>query len=127
MNTPVTGALRWVLRIEALAVLLVSAWAYSRWGGTWAQFALCFLLPDVAFLGYLVSARVGAVAYNLTHSYASAFTLLAGGVLGAQPLALSMALIWIAHIGFDRALGYGLKYSAGFGFTHLGVLRLGKL
>ena len=33
-------------------------------------------------------------------------------------------MIWLAHIGFDRALGYGLKYSAGFGFTHLG--RIGK-
>jgi hypothetical protein len=31
----------------------------------------------------------------------------------------------MAHIGIDRALGYGLKYSAGFGFTHLG--RIGKV
>ena len=30
------------------------------------------------------------------------------------------ALIWIAHIGLDRALGYGLKYATGFGDTHLG-------
>ena len=42
----------------------------------------------------------------------------------ASPLTLSIAMIWLAHIGFDRALGYGLKYSAGFGFTHLG--RIGK-
>ena len=27
-------------------------------------------------------------------------------------------------IGIDRALGYGLKYTAGFGLTHLG--RIGK-
>ena len=33
-------------------------------------------------------------------------------------------MIWLAHIGIDRALGYGLKYSTGFGFTHLG--RIGK-
>jgi hypothetical protein len=26
-------------------------------------------------------------------------------------------MIWLAHIGFDRALGYGLKYSSGFGVT----------
>jgi hypothetical protein len=38
----------------------------------------------------------------------------------AWPIAGSVALIWLAHIGFDRALGYGLKYKAGFGFTHLG-------
>jgi hypothetical protein len=32
------------------------------------------------------------------------------------------ALIWCAHIGFDRTLGYGLKYAEGFGYTHLGRL-----
>ncbi|MDU3890869.1 MAG: DUF4260 family protein [Serratia liquefaciens] len=32
------------------------------------------------------------------------------------------ALIWGAHIGFDRALGYGLKYASGFADTHLGGL-----
>jgi hypothetical protein len=37
----------------------------------------------------------------------------------------SIAMIWLAHIGFDRALGHGLKYANGFGFTHLG--RIGKL
>jgi hypothetical protein len=41
-----------------------------------------------------------------------------------EPLTLSIAMIWLAHIGFDRALGYGLKYQAGFGFTHLG--RIGR-
>ena len=41
-----------------------------------------------------------------------------------SPLILSIAMIWLAHIGFDRALGYGLKYASGFGFTHLG--RIGK-
>ena len=50
--------------------------------------------------------------------------LMAAGFGFASPLTLSIAMIWLAHIGFDRALGYGLKYSAGFGFTHLG--RIGK-
>ena len=39
-------------------------------------------------------------------------------------LQLALALIWLAHIGFDRLLGYGLKSTEGFGFTHLG--RIGK-
>jgi hypothetical protein len=51
-------------------------------------------------------------------------TLMIAGFLGSMPLVLSIAIIWLSHIGFDRALGYGLKYSAGFGFTHLG--RIGK-
>ena len=31
----------------------------------------------------------------------------------ASPLMLSIAMIWLAHIGIDRALGYGLKYRPG--------------
>lgn len=37
---------------------------------------------------------------------------------------MAAGLIWSAHIGFDRALGYGLKYASGFGATHLG--RIGR-
>jgi hypothetical protein len=48
---------------------------------------------------------------------------LSGLVLHA-PLVLPIALIWANHIGVDRLMGYGLKYSDGFGWTHLG--RLGK-
>ena len=121
-ETPVSGGLRWLLRGEALAVLLMCLWAYSRWGGSWAQFALLFLLPDIALLGYLAGARMGAVAYNFTHSYIGALALLAWGA-HAQPLFTAPALIWLAHIGFDRALRYGLKYNAGFTYTHLGWLK----
>ena len=39
------------------------------------------------------------------------------------PLFLRTALIWFAHIGLDRALGFGLKFPLGFRVTHLGVLR----
>jgi hypothetical protein len=47
------------------------------------------------------------------------------GFANFSPLILLIAMIWLAHIGFDRALGYGLKYESGFGFTHMG--RIGKL
>jgi hypothetical protein len=46
------------------------------------------------------------------------------GVLHSQPAALGAGLIWCTHIGLDRALGYGLKYSTGFQYTHLG--RIGR-
>jgi hypothetical protein len=32
---------------------------------------------------------------------------------------LALSLIWIAHIGFDRMLGFGLKYPTVFKDTHL--------
>jgi len=58
------------------------------------------------------------------HSYMTPMILMVAGFAMASPLVLSIAMIWLAHIGIDRALGYGLKYSAGFGFTHLG--RIGR-
>lgn len=86
-------------------------------------FAALFLAPDVAFLGYLAGPRVGAAAYNTTHSTLGPLALAAIGVLYA-PDAMPLALIWLAHIGFDRALGYGLKYGSAFADTHLG--RVGR-
>lgn len=107
-----------ILRLEGLGLLVISVYAYSLLKGPWGIFALCFLLPDLSFLGYLVRADVGAAAYNALHS-----TLLPIAVgLAAGPIAYPYLLIWLAHIGFDRALGYGLKYSTGFGDTHLGRL-----
>ncbi|KKB35215.1 hypothetical protein QY97_01956 [Bacillus thermotolerans] len=34
-------------------------------------------------------------------------------------MVLAVGLIWSAHIGMDRAIGYGLKYSTHFKDTHL--------
>ena len=77
-------------------------------------------MPDVSFLGYLGGPRVGALTYNAAHSTIGPIALLSAGALTDSELVVSLALIWAAHIGLDRAIGYGLKYGAGFGFTHLG-------
>ena len=58
-----------------------------------------------------------------TAKAAGAMGLLVGLFVPYEP-AVAVALIWLAHCGIDRALGYGLKYQAGFGFTHLG--RIGR-
>ena len=122
----VTGGVRKLLQLEGAAVLAISVAAYAQWGQGWGLFALLFLLPDMAFLAYLAGPRAGAAAYNATHAYLGALALLAAGMLGAQPLVLALGLIWCAHIGFDRMLGYGLKYSVGFRSTHLGDVGRGS-
>jgi Domain of unknown function (DUF4260) len=119
-----TGAVRTVLRVEGLSVLLAAAMAYSQVGLGWGTFALFFLTPDLSFLGYLAGSKAGAVSYNLAHSYIGAICCLATGFALTEPTLLSAGLIWCAHIGFDRAFGYGLKYAEGFSFTHLG--RIGR-
>jgi hypothetical protein len=97
---------------------------YGVWDGSWWIYAALFLAPDLSFVGYLGGPRFGALLYNAAHSYMAPMALMTAGFVMAEPLVLSIAMIWLAHIGFDRALGYGLKYANGFGFTHLG--RIGK-
>ncbi len=118
------GVVRVVLRLEGLCVLVAASVAYSKFGLGWGTFALFFLTPDLSLLGYLAGPKVGAVSYNLAHSYSGAVVCLAAGLVFTASTILSVGLIWCAHIGFDRALGYGLKYSDGFSFTHLG--RIGR-
>jgi len=75
-------------------------------------------------LAYLVNPKIGAAAYNAVHTTVLYGPLAACGYLAGLPVALAVGLIGLAHVGFDRLLGYGLKYPLGFGYTHLG--RVGK-
>lgn len=121
MNTvghPVRG---W-LRLEGGVLLAVSVAAYVGVDGGWLRFALLFLLPDLSFLAYLAGPRVGAAGYNVAHSYALPLALIVTAEVLGQMGLLMVALIWLAHIGFDRLLGYGLKYPSGFRDTHLGQI-----
>jgi len=117
-----TSEILTLLRLEGAAVCAAAIFAYANTGSSWPLFSLLFLSPDLSFIGYLAGPRIGAAIYNSAHSYAGAVVLWgAGGVVHA-PLLSTLALIWIAHIGFDRALGYGLKLSTSFNETHLGLI-----
>jgi hypothetical protein len=120
----VTGGVRTLLRLEGLTLFAGMTLLYAVWDGSWWVYAILFLAPDLSFLGYLAGPRPGAIVYNAAHSYMAPMALMTTGFALSSPLVLSIAMIWLAHIGIDRALGYGLKYSAGFGFTHLG--RIGR-
>jgi len=123
-NGAVTGGVKILLRLEGLTLFAGMVLLYAVWGGSWWIFALLFLAPDLSFIAYLLDARTGAIVYNAAHSYMLPAALMTLGFALRDPLTLSIAMIWLAHIGIDRALGYGLKYEAGFGFTHLG--RIGR-
>ncbi len=81
---------------------------------------MLFLTPDISFLGYLSSPRIGALSYNLVHSYIGPLTLLAASF--SVPRLAAFAIIWLSHIAIDRLLGYGLKYATAFSDTHLGTI-----
>ena len=123
-QAPPPGGCGRLLRLEGLTLFVGMTLLYAVWDGSWWVYAILFLAPDLSFLGYLAGPRPGAILYNAAHSYLAPMALMTTGFALSAPLVLSIAMIWLAHIGFDRALGYGLKYFAGFAFTHLG--RIGR-
>jgi Domain of unknown function (DUF4260) len=109
-----------LLRIEGAFDLTLSLIFFQAIHGNWLLFVLLLLAPDLAMLGYLRGARVGTVCYNLVHTLAVPFLIIAYAYLTKSLWLLPYALIWTAHIGLDRMLGFGLKYPTGFRDTHLG-------
>jgi len=109
-------------RVEA-AVLFGVSLALYMWFDfpTYIFFSLLFVF-DLSMLGYFIDDRTGALLYNLGHSIAWPLGLFWYSVFYDSSVAFAFGLIWLAHIGMDRALGYGLKFSTGFNHTHLGKL-----
>lgn len=118
----VTGAPVLLLRAEGGALALAAVAGYAHFGSGWWMFALLLLAPDLSMLGYLAGPQVGAHVYNAAHTTVVPLALGVVGALAGAAVAVAVALIWLAHIGIDRALGYGLKYPDRFGHTHLGFV-----
>lgn len=111
-------------RIEATAMLLAAVAAYARLDFSWGAFAACFFIPDFSMVLYFVNPRVGGAAYNLAHFFLFPVIIGAVGVLGDIAGAQQAALLWGAHIAFDRAIGWGLKYEQSFCHTDMGLKEL---
>jgi hypothetical protein len=108
-----------LLRAEGVVLLALSVLLYRMNGESWLLFGVLLLAPDLSMLGYLAGPKVGAPLYNAFHTYAFPAVVGALGMIFASPLTIAVALIWFAHIGMDRTLGYGLKYPTTFKDTHL--------
>lgn len=109
-----------VLHAEGLGVLMAACVAYHKLGASWIEFAVLFLAPDISMIGYFFGKKLGAFSYNVAHTYLVPFLLGFIAYVANLPVLAPIAVIWIAHIGFDRLLGYGLKYETHFKDTHLG-------
>ena len=116
----VVGAPRRWLGLEGLVLLAGALIAYSTLGQPWWLVPAGILVPDIAMSGYVAGTRLGAHLYNLAHATLLPAVMLGIGYWQADRLLMALALIWLAHIGLDRLLGMGLKYSDRFTHTHLG-------
>ena len=113
----VVGQPRFWLGLEAAIALLLITAIYHINGYSWLLYAVVFFMPDISIFAYLLNTRTGAVCYNALHNYVLPMVLLV--ICHLAGLSLAIPLIWSAHVAFDRAFGYGLKYDQGFTFTHL--------
>jgi hypothetical protein len=109
-----------LLRLEGLAIGTAAIALYFHEDFGWILFVALILAPDVSFVAYVFGPKVGAVAYDAVHTEIFPVALGTAGIVGDSVVATKLALIWLAHIGVDRLLGYGLKYPTAFKDTHLG-------
>lgn len=109
---------RLLLHLEGAAVLITALIFYGQNGYSWWLFALLLLAPDLSAVGYLHSQAIGSLCYNTVHTYVLPIALVVLSLLLNWELGLQLAFIWLAHIGMDRLVGYGLKYPDGFKITH---------
>ena len=110
---------RWLLHLEGACILALAVVVYHAGHFRWWMFAALLLAPDLAMLAYLANVKIGAALYNLVHTEAGPILLLVVCVVVPLPVLQPYALIWLAHLGMDRTLGYGLKYPTRFKDTHL--------
>ena len=113
-----------ILRAEQVAMGLAGIVVYVGLGGSGLLLVPLLLAFDVSMVGYLAGPRVGSITYNAGHNLVIALLALGIGWWAGLAWLQLLAALWVAHVGFDRALGYGLKLPTDFRDTHLG--RIGR-
>jgi len=108
-----------LLRLEGIGVLAGAVVAFGWLDESWWIFVVLLLVPDLGLVGYAFGPRTGAIAYDLTHTSIGPIALAVVAVATDDTFLGALAATWLAHIGMDRALGFGLKYPTAFKDTHL--------
>jgi hypothetical protein len=117
VNVPI-----WFQRLEGAALFIAATLIYFNDDLGWAIYILLLFTFDASMVGYALNPRIGAILYNAVHSLIGPALLTPFYLWSSEPWLLGLICLWVAHIGLDRALGYGLKLTSGFRHTHLGEI-----
>jgi len=112
------------LRIEEVFMFGLGVYLFALLNMDWWWFPALILLPDIGMLGYLKSAKIGAITYNLFHHKGAAIAMYLLGIYLENYILQLIGIILFSHSAMDRMLGYGLKFEDSFFNTHLG--KIGK-
>ncbi len=111
---------RVLLRLEGAAVAVAALSIYLHEDYSLLLLAVLALAPDLSAIAFAAGPRAGTIAYDAVHTTSVPVLLGAAGVILPSSTLIAVSLIWLLHIGADRAIGYGLKYPSAFKDTHLG-------
>jgi hypothetical protein len=88
---------------------------------SWWQLVVFSMAPDLSFLAGMSSGLArgqlhprAVPIYNAVHRYWVPAVLVVVTLVLHSPEWLAAGLAWIAHISFDRSLGFGLRTKEGF-------------
>jgi hypothetical protein len=116
-----------ILKLESVGLFILFTGAYFHfYSGTWGLYLALFFIPDLSFAFYLITKKIGAIAYNIFHHQGVLVLLFLIGYFVKEDSIMKVALIFLAHSTFDRVAGYGLKYFDSFDHTHLGWIGKNK-
>jgi hypothetical protein len=117
-----------ILMLENIGLLIlgITACNYQPINLSWYVWIILFFSPDIGMLGYFINNKWGAVCYNIFHHLGVAIVFYLAGLYYQLPMLQLAGCIIFSHSAFDRVMGYGLKYSTGFKFTHVGIVGSGR-
>jgi hypothetical protein len=116
-----------ILKLESVGLFILFTGSYFHfYSGTWGLYLALFFIPDLSFAFYLITKKIGAIAYNVFHHQGVLVLLFLIGYFVKEDYIMKVALIFLAHSTFDRVAGYGLKYFDSFDHTHLGWIGKSK-
>lgn len=114
--------MKYVIKLEELVMLALSIFALNYLQVSWWYYLILFVGPDISMLGYVFGNKIGAACYNIFHHKGIALIVLLLGIIYTDLFLQVTGIILFGHSSMDRMFGYGLKYSKGFTFTHLGAI-----
>lgn len=110
------------IRLEEAAEFGLSVYVLYSLQAEWWWYLILLLGPDISMLGYLAGNKAGTFTYNLFHHKGIAVIIFITGLLLPHFLMQITGIVLFGHSSMDRMLGYGLKTSEGFKYTHLGII-----
>ena len=108
-----------MLRLEGLVVMICALIATIYVKTHWLLIIGGFFFFDISLLGYKINPKIGAICYNIGHTFSIPVVLLLIAFILSIPILMSISFLWIGHIAYDKMLGFGLKYQSNFNDTYL--------